>query len=163
MSTSVHVRYLLRPSAATPQLIEDLWLGDVVTLVVSPELIAELENVLQRPKIRRYVAAEDAAVLVDALKARSMLLSSLAEIPPFTRDPKDDKFVACGLSGDAEYLVSYDDDLLVLGAVGDMKIGTPEAFARFAGYGNHLDGVRRLSRQGQTPYHAHDVVAAILG
>jgi hypothetical protein len=29
--------------------------------------------------------------------------------------------------------------------------------------GNHLDGVRRMSRQGQTPYHAQDVVADILG
>ena len=48
----------------------------------------------------------------------------------FTRDPKDDKFVACGLSGGAEYLVSYDDNLLVLGVVGSMQIGTPEAFVR---------------------------------
>jgi putative PIN family toxin of toxin-antitoxin system len=129
VDTSVLVRYLLRPSAATRQLIEDLWLGDAVTLVVSPELIAELENVLQRPKIRRYVAAEDAAVLVDAEKTHSVLLDPLAAIPPFTRDPKDDKFVACGLSGGAEYLVSY-DDLLILGAVGDMQIGTPESFVR---------------------------------
>ncbi len=29
--------------------------------------------------------------------------------------------------------------------------------------GSRLDGVRRLSRQGQTPYHAQDVVADILG
>jgi NAD(P)H-dependent flavin oxidoreductase YrpB (nitropropane dioxygenase family) len=29
--------------------------------------------------------------------------------------------------------------------------------------GNHLDGVRRLSRQGQTPYRAEDAVADILG
>ncbi len=29
--------------------------------------------------------------------------------------------------------------------------------------GNRLDGVRRLSRQGQFPYHAQDVVADILG
>jgi NAD(P)H-dependent flavin oxidoreductase YrpB (nitropropane dioxygenase family) len=29
--------------------------------------------------------------------------------------------------------------------------------------GNHLDGIRRLSRQGQTPYWARDVVADILG
>ncbi len=130
VDTSVLVSYLLRPSAATRQLIEDLWLGDAVTLVTSPELSAELENVLQRPKIGRYVAAEDAAVLVDAVKTRSMLLDPLAEIPPFMRDPKDDKFVACGLSGAAEYLVSYDDDLLVLGAVGGMKIGTPESFVR---------------------------------
>ena len=128
--TSVLVRYLLRPSAATRQLIEYLWLGGVVTLVALPELVAELENVLQRPKISRYVTAQDAAVLVDAVKTRSVVLDPLAEIPSFTRDPKDDKFIACGLSCAAEYLVSYDDDLLVLGAVGDMKIGTPEAFVR---------------------------------
>ena len=29
--------------------------------------------------------------------------------------------------------------------------------------GNHLHGVRRLSRQGQTHYHVEDVVADILG
>jgi nitronate monooxygenase len=29
--------------------------------------------------------------------------------------------------------------------------------------GNHLDGVRRLSRQGQAPYHVEDVVVDILG
>lgn len=29
--------------------------------------------------------------------------------------------------------------------------------------GNHLDGVRRLSRNGQTPYWVHDVVTDILG
>lgn len=29
--------------------------------------------------------------------------------------------------------------------------------------GSHLDGVRRLSRQGQTHYHVHDIVADILG
>ena len=130
VDTSVLVRYLLRPSAATRQLIEDLWLEDVVTLVVSPELIAELENVLQRPKISRFVAAEDAAVLVHAVKARSVFLRPLAEILPFTRDPKDDKFVACGISGNAQYLISYDEDLLVLRAVGSMQICTPEAFVR---------------------------------
>ena len=29
--------------------------------------------------------------------------------------------------------------------------------------GNRLDGIRRLSRQGQTPYHVQDVVTDILG
>ncbi len=29
--------------------------------------------------------------------------------------------------------------------------------------GNRLDGVRRLSRQGQTTYHVYDVVADVLG
>ena len=130
IDTSVLVRYLLRPSAATRQLIEELWTSNSVTLVTSPELVEELEGVLQRPKIRRYVAKEDAGALLDAVRANSILLAPLVEVPPFTRDRKDDKFVACGLSGGAAYLVTYDDDLLVLGAVGDMQTGTPEMFVR---------------------------------
>ena len=84
--TSVLVRYLLRPSTAMRQSIEELWLSDTVTLVVAPELIAELEAVLQRPKICRYVAAEQAAVLVDTITARSISLAPLTDIPAFTRD-----------------------------------------------------------------------------
>ena len=130
IDTSVLVRYLLRPSAATRQLIEELWTNNSVTLVTSPELVEELEGVLQRAKIRRYVAKEDAKALLDAVKTNNYLLAPLVEVPPFTRDRKDDKFVACGLSGGAVYLVTYDDDLLVLGAVENMRIGTPEMFVR---------------------------------
>jgi putative PIN family toxin of toxin-antitoxin system len=130
VDTSVLVRYLLRPSTAARSLIEDLWLQDSVTLIVSPELLAELAEVLQRPKIRRFVTAEDAAALLDAVQARAEFLPPLADIPPFTRDPKDDKFVACGLSGSAQYLVTYDDDLLVLGSIEGMQIATPETFVR---------------------------------
>ena len=133
IDSSVLVRYLLRPSAATRQLIEELWTSDSVTLVVSPELPAELEAVLQRAKIRRYVAAEDAGTLLAAVRTHSLMLPPLAEVPPFTRDRKDDKFVACGLSGGAEYLVTYDNDLLVLGAVENLQIGTPEMFLRTLG------------------------------
>jgi predicted nucleic acid-binding protein len=58
------------------------------------------------------------------------LLGALVEIPAFTRDAKDDKFLACGLSGGAEFLISYDEDLLALKDVGGMRIMTPEAFRR---------------------------------
>jgi predicted nucleic acid-binding protein len=37
------------------------------------------------------------------------------ETPPISRDPKDDKFLATALTGAADYLVSEDQDLLVLG------------------------------------------------
>lgn len=130
VDTSVLVRYLLRPSTALRRLIEDLWPRESVTLVVAPDLLAELEDVLQQPKIRRYITAEDAAALTDAVRAHSIMLNPLAAIPPFTRDRKDDKFVACGVSGDAQFLVTYDDDLLVVGAVGNLQIGTPEQLVR---------------------------------
>ena len=130
IDTSVLIRYLLRPSTATRYLLEELWPEGSVTPLISSELIAELGIVLQRPKLRRYVTDEDAAAFVSILKALSVMLEPLAEIPPFTRDPKDDKFVAYGLSGAAEYLITYDEDLLVLATVDQMRIVTPEAFVR---------------------------------
>ncbi|MFN2244074.1 MAG: putative toxin-antitoxin system toxin component, PIN family, partial [Anaerolineae bacterium] len=46
----------------------------------------------------------------------------------YTRDPKDDKFVACALVGDANYLITEDKDLLVLQVVRDVRIMTPYDF-----------------------------------
>lgn len=130
VDTSVWVRYLLRPSRATRDIVEELWPSDSVKLIVSPEVLSELQDVLHRPKIRRFVAPEDASALVDAVKSHSLMLALLDPIPPFTRDRKDDKFVACALSGNAEHLITYDQDLLVLGAVGNIQISTPEMFVR---------------------------------
>jgi predicted nucleic acid-binding protein len=38
----------------------------------------------------------------------------------------DDKFVACAVAGEAEYLITVDQDLLALGSVGDLMIVRPE-------------------------------------
>jgi len=51
-------------------------------------------------------------------------------VPTYTRDPKDDKFVACALVGDANYLITEDRDLLILETVGDVRIVTPYDFLR---------------------------------
>lgn len=128
IDTSVWVRYLLRPNAGTRTLIEDQWLGGSATLVTSPELLAELDSVLQRPKISRFITAEEAAQFMETVRANSLLLPALAAIPPFTRDRKDDKFIACGLAGAATYVITYDEDLLVLGAVENLQIATPEEY-----------------------------------
>ncbi len=48
VDTSVLIRYLIKPSAAVRHLIEELWLNDDVVMVSSPELVAELEDVLTR-------------------------------------------------------------------------------------------------------------------
>jgi predicted nucleic acid-binding protein len=43
-----------------------------------------------------------------------------------TRSAKDDKFIACALAGAASYLVTTDEDLLILGAVDTVQIITPQ-------------------------------------
>jgi uncharacterized protein len=52
----------------------------------------------------------------------------LGEINKYTRDPKDDFLVQLAIDSKADFLVSGDKDVLVLGEVGDTKIVTPSKF-----------------------------------
>ncbi len=129
IDSSVLVRYLLKPSRATRELIEQTWLEEKAEVVTAPELMHELAEVLARPKIRRFVMQDEATALIEALTLRGTILPPLGPVPPYTRDSKDDKFVACAVLANAQYLITYDEDLLVLGAVATVAILTPESFA----------------------------------
>ena len=129
--TSVLVRYLIRPSAALRALIEDYWLAGEVVMVTAPEVLAELEAVLARPALQKFVHADEASDFVAIVRSRAEMLPSLGEPPRFTRDRKDDSFVFCALAGSASHLVTADNDLLVLGVVDTVAVLTPEAFLAF--------------------------------
>ena len=54
-------------------------------------------------------------------------------IPAVTRDPKDDYLLAHAVLGAADYLVSGDQDLLVLERLEGVKIVTPREFLAVMG------------------------------
>lgn len=128
IDTSVLIRYLIKPSAAVRHLIEALWLNDDVVMVSSPELIAELEDVLARDYIRALIRPEEGKALLDAIRATAEILPPLSKVPAYTRDPKDDKFVACAVIGQASYIITVDKDILVLERLGDLQMVTPYDF-----------------------------------
>jgi putative PIN family toxin of toxin-antitoxin system len=128
IDTSVLIRYLIKPSAAIKELIEERWLGDEAQMVTALDLIAELEGVLKRDYIQTLIRSEEGQALVDAIAQKADILPPLGPVPAYTRDPKDDKFVACALVGDANYLITEDKDMLVLAMVGDVRIVTPYDF-----------------------------------
>jgi uncharacterized protein len=130
IDTSVLIRYLIKPSAAIKELIEERGLGDKVQMVTALDLIAELEGVLKRDYIQTLIRTEEGQALLDAITRKADILPPLGPVPAYTRDPKDDKFVACALVGDVNYLITEDKDMLVLEVVGDVRIVTPYDFLR---------------------------------
>lgn len=128
IDTSVLIRYLIKPSAAIKELIEVYWLGDEVQMVTAPELIAELEGVLGRDDIRALIQPLEGQVMLEAIYLKAEILPSLGEIPSYTRDPKDDKFIACALIGDAGYVITVDKNLLVLETLSGIRMVTPYEF-----------------------------------
>jgi putative PIN family toxin of toxin-antitoxin system len=130
IDTSVLIRYLIKPSTAIKELIEERWLGDEVRMVIARDLIAELEGVLKRDYIQTLIRTEEGQALLDAFTQKADIFPALGPVPAYTRDPKDDTFVACALVGYANYLITEDKDMLVLEVVGDVRIVTPYDFLR---------------------------------
>lgn len=84
-------------------------------LAVSKEIRDEIEDVLNRPKLRaKFTALTDERVQEVMAIFDTGLQVSLGEIPAVSCDPKDDIFLATAAEAKADYLVSEDQDLLVL-------------------------------------------------
>jgi putative PIN family toxin of toxin-antitoxin system len=128
IDTSVFIRYLIRPGAAIRRLMEELWVEGQIIVVSAPELFDELVQVLKRENIQGFIHPEEGQTLLEALQTKAEFLPPLGEVPPYTRDPKDDKFVACAIAAQVSFLISEDRDLLALSEIAGLQILTPYAF-----------------------------------
>lgn len=80
--------------------------------VVCPLLVAEVADVLARPRIRKRVPAERAEEFLDNVAILFDLVDDPAEIEPLLRDPDDDYLVALARQHDADWIITGDKDLL---------------------------------------------------
>jgi putative PIN family toxin of toxin-antitoxin system len=95
-------------------------------LVISELLLAELKRTLAYPRLRERIPEEKAAAFVNWVRDHGSLAEDPATPPPINSpDPDDDYLLALAIDRRA-YLVTGDQDLLVLG--GDLPILTPAEF-----------------------------------
>lgn len=81
-------------------------------LVVCPELLAELAEVLERPKLRKWINQDDALALVSRLSSEAEMVDDPAQVLGTTRDPDDDYLIAVAWEQHVDAVVSGDRDLL---------------------------------------------------
>jgi len=96
-------------------------------LLISDEVIEELNDVLRRDEFEKYVTE---ALRVEFLAAllRDAELVKITENVKACRDPRDDKFLSLAISGSADCIVSGDKDLLVLNPFRGIPILPPAQF-----------------------------------
>ena len=93
----------------------DAALDGRLELVTSPKLLAEVADVLGRPRLRRYLSTDEATRYVDDLAALTEQVNDPAEPhAAVCRDPRDDYLVALARSSGAESVVTGDLDLLAI-------------------------------------------------
>jgi uncharacterized protein len=96
-------------------------------IVLSFAVLAELGEVLSRPKFARYIASEDSQEFLAALVNRATFVDITEQIA-VCRDPRDNMFLELAVNGNAAIIVSGDSDLLVLSPFRDILIMTPTEF-----------------------------------
>jgi len=111
LDTNTLISRMLMPSGVAARAV-DKALSEGV-LLVSEESLAELAEVLSRPKFDRYFSMSDRREFLGQLGAVVRLIPIHHRVR-VCRDPDDDIFLHVGLNGDAKYLITGDLDLLVL-------------------------------------------------
>lgn len=115
---------LLRRSVSRQAFDEALARGKIL---VSSATLAELNDVLRRPRFEPYLGEEERLQFLAAFVREAEFLE-ITEGVRESRDPKDDKFLELAASGNAVCIVSGDADLLVLHPWRGIPIVTPRAF-----------------------------------
>ena len=139
VDTNVLISAALRPSGA-PRAVVDRVRDANGVLLFSDETFDELQTRFRLSKFDRYVSLEARLVFLAQLEAVSEWVS-IVGARLGCRDPADDKLLETALLGNADFLVSGDQDLLVMSPFHGIPILTPA-------------GALRLRRTGQcvSPY-----------
>ena len=129
LDTNIFVSGLISASGP-PRQIVDSWLARTFTLVTSPYLIEELRHVLAYPRIasRLRLSEYELTLLFDTLIALAEVKLDVNPLPGVTRDPKDDAVIACAFASQADYVVSGDQDILILGEYEGTRMIAPVDF-----------------------------------
>lgn len=111
LDTNTLISRMLVPGGTAARAVDKAVTAGV--LLASEETLTELADVLARPKFDRYVSLEDRRQFLT-------LLGGIVRVIPIQhriqacRDPKDDRLLHVALNGEAQFLITGDQDLLVL-------------------------------------------------
>jgi len=128
LDTNVIISALLSPDGPPAEIIK-LWEADRIEVATSLVLLAELERVLEYPRVREHF--EDPSSVTVLLK-RFRVVATLVETGPdldvIERDPSDNRFLECAVAANASYIISGDDHLLAIGEYRGIVILKPADF-----------------------------------
>jgi putative PIN family toxin of toxin-antitoxin system len=95
-------------------------------LYVTDEILNEISTVMARKKfdtdekrIKEYV---------EIIESYSVKVFYKNEIEEISRDKDDDKILQCGLEGNVDFIITGDNDLLVLKEFRNIKIVSPKEY-----------------------------------
>jgi putative PIN family toxin of toxin-antitoxin system len=124
IDTNIWISYLL---GSLLQGMDEKILSKEIKVVVSEEMLKELSEVASRPKFKNILTVRRIKELFSLLDSYAIVVSPSQKVNA-CRDKKDNFLLEIALEGKADYLITGDEDLLVLDPFHNTKIVKPKDF-----------------------------------
>ena len=99
------------------------------SLIMSHEQLQEIKTVLSRPKFDKYIHPHELDEFISLLSLKAIMPSNYGRITD-CRDAKDNLILEAAIYGNADFIISGDEDLLVLNPYRWIQILSPVAFIK---------------------------------
>ena len=106
LDTNVLIGALIT-SGTPPDGLYRAWLRGEFDLVTSAAQIAEIADVVSRPRLQKFIDDDDAADILDNIDCHALVLDDLPEVN-LSPDPGDNPILAAAIAGNADLIVSGD-------------------------------------------------------
>jgi len=110
IDTNLWVSFLLTKQFS---FLDDLFENGKIQLIFSQELLDEFMEVINRPKLRKYFSNENLGCLLEMIEQYSDFITVTSETN-VCRDAKDNFLLSLAKDGLADFLITGDQDLLVI-------------------------------------------------
>ena len=125
LDTNVLVSALL--FAGTSSELVPLWQRGALTILLSRPILDEYLRVLSYPKFD-LSEEEIKGLIQEELLPYVEVVNPRRRLRVVKRDPSDDKFLECALTGKSRVVISGDKDLLSIGRYRQIRIQSPAQF-----------------------------------
>ena len=119
IDTNIFVSGLLKGVTTRP--IINAFKDDQFKLLISNEIEEELFEVLSRPKFNDYIDKKTIAELACLIRHKAKIVKPKVSVKE-CRDSKDNIILECALEGKPDFIVTNDEDLLVIRIFRGVKI-----------------------------------------
>jgi uncharacterized protein len=117
-------------SKGAPGQVLAAWRTENFSLLMSESILKEVDRVFRYPKLVKYHQWPDQRIrtFIDDLSHLSVLTPGETSLSVIEADPSDNRYLECGVEGEADYIVSGDRHLLELGTYQEIQIVNPRNF-----------------------------------
>jgi putative PIN family toxin of toxin-antitoxin system len=126
IDTNLWVSFLI---SNTHRKLDALLIENKVILLFSEALITEVEQTISKPRLKKYFSENALQEMLEVFEPYIELIE-VRSIVSVCRDPDDNFLLALAKDGKANYLITGDQDLLVLKKFGKTRIVTITAFLK---------------------------------